>query len=306
MKKNNTYQYYILFGLIFFFITIYVIYNKILYNQNNNQNNNQNVNEFFNNLNNNLDSNQVNDFGFIITRHVNSEETNKYWITCLKNIRKFYNDTPVVIIDDNSNPTYLKNLDAPLDNCTIINSEYPRRGELLPYYYLYKKKLFKKAVVIHDSIFFIKHIDFSKYDNCKFLFHFTHEHDEDNEIIKLLKHLKGSDDIIKEYLNKDKWYMCFGVMSVISLNFITLINGKYDFFNLLNYIDTRQKRMALERIFGLLCTLENNELKTDPSIFGMISELSDNFNYYYKNYVEDEKNKKLENKFDIVKVWTGR
>ena len=30
--------------------------------------------------------------GFIITRHVNSEKTNNYWIECYKSIRQFYNN----------------------------------------------------------------------------------------------------------------------------------------------------------------------------------------------------------------------
>lgn len=32
----------------------------------------------------------MNDFGFIITRHVNSELTNRYWNQCVKLIRTFY------------------------------------------------------------------------------------------------------------------------------------------------------------------------------------------------------------------------
>ena len=79
------------------------------------------------------------DFGFIIIRHVNSELTDNYWITNIKHIRKYYKNK-IVIIDDNSDKTYLNNMDAPMDNVEVILSEFPKRGELLPYYYLYTKK----------------------------------------------------------------------------------------------------------------------------------------------------------------------
>ena len=195
--------------------------------------------------------NENNDYGFIITRHVNSEETNKYWNNCVKCIRKFYKNEKIVIIDDNSDSNFLKNLDTPLDNCIIVQSEFPKRGELLPYYYLHKNKYFKKAIVIHDSIFFIKYIDFNKFDSTKFLFHFTHQYNDDNVIIPLLKKLNDSDNLIQKY-NEKKWYMCFGVQSCITLDLLEKIENKYNFFVLLEHIDSREKRMALERIFGLL------------------------------------------------------
>ena len=47
-------------------------------------------------------------YGFIITRHVNSEQTNKYWNQCVKLIRTYYPLKKIVIIDDNSNPEFLK------------------------------------------------------------------------------------------------------------------------------------------------------------------------------------------------------
>ena len=37
-------------------------------------------------------------YGFIITRHVNSEKTNKYWNKCVKCIRTFYPLKKIIII----------------------------------------------------------------------------------------------------------------------------------------------------------------------------------------------------------------
>ena len=59
-------------------------------------------------------------FGFIITRHVNSELTNKYWNNCIKLLRFFYPLKQIVIIDDNSNPQFSK-AEHEYENITIIN-----------------------------------------------------------------------------------------------------------------------------------------------------------------------------------------
>ena len=85
-------------------------------------------------------------YGFIITRHVNSEKTNKYWNKCVRCIRKFYPLRKIIIIDDNSNYQYIT--EKQLYKTQIINSEYPGRGELLPYYYYLSNKLFDTAVII--------------------------------------------------------------------------------------------------------------------------------------------------------------
>jgi hypothetical protein len=59
-----------------------------------------------------------------------------------------------MIIDDNSKYSFITT--KLLYNTTIIQSEYTKCGELLPYYYLHNK-LFSTstAVIIHDSVFII-------------------------------------------------------------------------------------------------------------------------------------------------------
>ena len=80
-------------------------------------------------------------FGFIVTRHVNSELTNKYWNHCVKLLRTLYPLRKIVIIDDNSNYDFVKP-EFNYKNLQVIQSEYPGRGELLPYYYYIKNKFF--------------------------------------------------------------------------------------------------------------------------------------------------------------------
>ena len=75
------------------------------------------------------------DLGIIILRHVNNVCTNKYWINCYKCIRQYYPENKILIIDDNSNYEYISN--EVLYKTRIIKSEYPGRGELLPYFLLF-------------------------------------------------------------------------------------------------------------------------------------------------------------------------
>jgi len=103
----------------------------------------------------------MDDYGFIITRYVNSEKTNKYWNRSIQCIKKFYPDKKIVIIDDNSNQNYVK-ADFDYKNVEIIHSEYPCRGELLPYYYFFKQRFFRNAIILHDSVFFHRKINFNK------------------------------------------------------------------------------------------------------------------------------------------------
>jgi hypothetical protein len=101
-------------------------------------------------------------YGFIITRHVNSEITNKYWNLCVKYIKFFYPQKKIIVIDDNSNYDYVKNEnhDDLYKNVEIIKSEFPGKGELLPFYYYNKNKYFNNAIIIHDSVFIHTRINF--------------------------------------------------------------------------------------------------------------------------------------------------
>lgn len=101
-------------------------------------------------------------FGFIITRHVNNYNTNKYWNHNIKLIRTYYPNTTIIIIDDNSDQNFIKS-EFNYKNVIFINSEYPGRGELLPYIYYLKNKWFDKAIILHDSTFIHKTINFITY-----------------------------------------------------------------------------------------------------------------------------------------------
>ena len=242
-------------------------------------------------------------FGFIITRHVNSTKTNYYWIEAYTNIRKYYNNK-IIIIDDNSNYEYIKNYDIDLVNCEIIKSEFNGRGEILAYYYYHKYNFFKKAIILHDSVFINKYIDFDKYGDIKFLWNFTHDWDNIDTEISLLNKLSFNEELKKKYYDKNSWYGCFGAQSVITYSFLDKLSSKYNMFILLNDITTRPKRMDFERIFALLCMFENEDLYLSPSIFGIIHHYIQ-WGYTFEKYLIDKQNNKISN-YDIIKVWSGR
>ncbi len=245
-------------------------------------------------------------YGFIIVRHVNSEETNNYWIESYNCIRKYYKNK-ILIIDDNSNYKYItlpNNLK--IFNCDIIQTEYNQRGEILGYYYFYKNRPFEKAIIIHDAVFINKYIDFNNYGDIKFLWQFDQQFFYENLEDNLMNILSNNQEL-KEYYNKrDLIHGCFGVMSVINHSFITKLVDKYNMFKLLNVITNRDERMNFERIFALMCINEDQTLITDPSILGDIHKYVE-WGYSYKNYIEDKK--KSTNPYlnkDIIKIWTGR
>ena len=64
------------------------------------------------------------DFVFIMVRHINSEQTNNYWIECYNCIREFYPEIKIVIIDDNSDVKYINDFGMSFINVEFVQSEY--------------------------------------------------------------------------------------------------------------------------------------------------------------------------------------
>lgn len=234
--------------------------------------------------------------GFIVLRHVNSEKTNLYWIEAIKSIRKFYSN-PILIIDDNSNKEFLKS-DIVFKNVTTVNSEFIRRGEILPYYYFHKLKPFDRAIILHDSVFIQKYIDFDNMSDVHFLWHFYHYWDSPEQELAKIKQLKNYEQLLNTFLDKSKWLGCFGGMSCIRYDFLNKLVEKYDMFKLLDVIHNRGDRINFERIFGVLCYNETIQTSINGYIFerGIIE-------YSFDDYLSNTNNI-TDNK--MVKVWTGR
>jgi len=229
--------------------------------------------------------------GFIILRHVNDLRTNNYWNHCYNCIRKYYPEIQILIIDDNSNYDYISEQQS-LYKTHIIKSEYPGRGELLPYYYYLHNKLFDTAVIIHDSVFVNKYIDLNV-NKYKLLWEFEHEWDQIEDETNMIK-LFNDSELLEFYKNKDLWKGCFGGMSIITYDYLKYMNSKYDISKLLNCVLTRYNRISFERVIG--CLLQKN--KKRETLLGHID-------YYVKWGITFEEKDDYTH-LQLIKVWTGR
>jgi len=236
------------------------------------------------------------DIGFIVLRHVNSKETNLYWQESYDCIRKFYPESKIVIIDDNSDPNYVT--ERVLYKTDIIQSEFPGRGELLPYYYYARHNWFPTAVVLHDGVFINKHIDF-KVNKYKIIWEFNHYWDKPKNEIRLIKALKNHDDLLELHADKSAWKGCFGAMSVITHEFVKMLDDKYDLARLLPLITTRKNRQTFERVFA--CLLQANHKK--EVLMGFVLKTT-KWGYPFYKYIKEYDNEYM--KSPLIKVWTGR
>ena len=228
--------------------------------------------------------------GFIILRHVNSELTDKYWNHCYDCIRKYYPEHPIMIIDDNSNRNYIT--ERRLYKTTIINSEYPGRGELLPYYYYLHNKLFDSAVIIHDSVFINAPIDMTV-NKYKLIWEFEHHWDQIIDETTMIN-LFNDSQLLNFYENKGLWKGCFGGMSIITHDYLTYINNKYDIRKLLDCVLTRYNRCSFERVIA--CLLQANAKK--ETLLGNI--------HAYCRWGVTFNEKGRYSHLPLIKVWTGR
>lgn len=235
--------------------------------------------------------------GFIIIRHVNSKITDYFWKECYTCIRTYY-DNPIMIIDDSSNEYLNENII--LTNCTVIyDREHKGAGELLPYYYFHILKPFEKAVIIHDSVFIQSKIDFDT-ENITFLWSFGHQYDSSisHLIPDLCNNLLHPQEIIDLYNQPSLWKGCFGVMSVITWDFLELMNKKHNIIGLLSHIKNRANRCTLERVFAVIA-YNTAPIKNIP-IFGDIHSYI-KWGITFMEYVMNDYRQ-----YPIMKIWSDR
>lgn len=258
-------------------------------------------------------------FGFILIRHVNSVQTNCYWNHNVQCLQALYPTTPIVIIDDHSDPALVK-ADREYANVRVVQSEFKGRGELLPFYYLLKHKFFPNAVILHDSVFFRTRVYFEKLDGVQVLplWHFHADRENVNNTMRIVHQLAPStrhalihslgmnpSAMMGMSLEHNKWRGCFGVQCYISLSFLEHLERKYGITRLVRAVFTRADRCCLERIFGCMFCMESPALAKQKSLLGNIMVYERwRWGYTFDEYIEDQKNKKV--RMPVVKVWTGR
>jgi hypothetical protein len=247
--------------------------------------------------------------GFIILRHFKNEINSKYWEECYFSIRKFYPDNKIIIIDNNSDKQYL-NTSVNLQNCEVIESEYPECRLFTPYYYILTQDFdFETVVILHDGMIFTDYVDFSDVIDIKFLWHFSSKCCLTEHIPRFISEFTNSEHLLELY-NSFNWIGSLGATCVTKISFIKKLNEKYNIINLKDKVKCLDSATAIERIIGVLSYEESCTIKNDPSYFG---DCADNtrwiseklaWGYDYNNYILDKKNNSL--KTPLIKLFGNR
>lgn len=231
-------------------------------------------------------------YGFIILRHVNSKITNLYWQLSYKSIRYLYPYVKIIIIDDNSDKQFLSSIK--LKNAEIVQSEYPGRGELLPYIYYLRHRYFKMAVIIHDSVFLNKRLDIYSVKSYGPLLSFEHTANNDAEIKKKLAVLNRQDVI--DFYDSKRWRGAFGAMCIITHEALSSFNEHFCLEKFIPIITCREDRMDWERIFA--CLMYFIRKASNVNVYGDISK--------YCRFGLQFQDRHLTANLPFTKVWTGR
>jgi hypothetical protein len=193
----------------------------------------------------------------------------------------------------------------------IIQSEFPGSGEILPYYYMYHRKLGKKAIILQDSMFIQCKLEINDVKDYKFLWHFNSR----NSILEVGEKLRAvvmsietrSQTLyegIYDTLMEHKWHGCFGSCMIITLDFLNELQEKTRMLDLLGEIKVRSDRCMLERLIGIYTHYIINKDVKDVSLLGSIFQQSYNFGLTYDEYVCAYSI--LTKESAIIKVWNGR
>lgn len=256
---------------------------------------------------------------FIFPVHIREPENKEMWKEAVRCIRNLYNNQIIIIIDNcDTESLGINDNDYPTTNIKFVNlNEFKGAGEYLPFYYLYKYKPAKKAIILQDSIFiqkkFFNDNEIKEIKDVKFLWHFDIcKHENYPILLELLDNLENKESLIELYNNKDSWNGCFGLAIIITLEFLEFLNDKYDFIKLITFFNDINKnyykklRCAFERIFALLCF---NELKwnvNDITKYSFNGNIIDHNKYYSYNF-DNYKNKiGFENNPVVIKCWNHR
>jgi len=223
---------------------------------------------------------------FFINRKVKEIKDNIIWIECVKQIRNFYKDEMIYIIDDdNMNIVDLNDVsDFTNENIQIItinDEKLKGRGEFISFYYYLKLKPSPKAIFIQDSFFIMRKFDerMVKNQDICFLFGFIDKEEFAKSLVNNLIYDLNEGDKILKYKYKYNWVGCFGVSCLISFNYLLYLNERYNLLNLAVEIKSKLMREVFERVFGLLITYDKRSFD-NISFYG----LKGSYNYDLKLY----------------------
>jgi len=215
-------------------------------------------------------------FGFVIPTHLQTNEQSALLTSNVKSIRKLHPDAPIVLVNDRSPlslPEFAKDCMV-----SIVESKYQGSAEMSAYEYFLRNPFCERMVMLHDSMTLTSALPFESLKTADILFiweftnHRVHwatikEPESDyNTINNIITH----DDLIMHEVNhewdttpefrkwfkmhyhdKQKWTGCFGIMSVISFEFLVKLDQGVHIEKLAKATTDRRRRCAAESLFAL-------------------------------------------------------
>ena len=207
--------------------------------------------------------------GFVIGRHIADASHGDLCFRAYSSIRRFYPDSPVVIVDDSSPRPDLHAYDA---RTTVIQSARRGSGEFGLYHHFHVGGWFDRAVLMHDSMVINQRLVIPDVP-ITYLWHFPAEAALDSvvkDVKKFIGRLENKRAAKRKYTSRS-WLGMFGCASIVTWSCLDRVAARYDLFGLLRKVDTRPKRCAMERILGIVFDDELD--KHRPSLNGSIVDL---------------------------------
>jgi len=256
----------------------------------------------------------VPEFGFIMTRCVRTSTHNELWRENYRCLRRHFPTAPILIIDDYSDLTLVDQNFAMTDAAILYSDLPPGKGEILPYYYFYHRRPFRKAVMLNDGMLLQRREPLrsaiQETSDFKYLWHFDgFRENELEEQLYLISALKPEVQGRLRDLRVDlrNWTGCFSSASIMTWDFLDRIHRSYGLLNMVPVIQTRAHRMGLERLMGLI-TADAVGLglrsKEALSVFGSILGHRKTGSYNWQNYVQDKAGGSIAE--PMIKIWNGR
>jgi len=220
-------------------------------------------------------------FCILLLRHVIEPHFDNLWIETYKSIRKFYPDTHIKIIDNNSTCASL----YPVVNCEIIKATYPESRLYSPFYEFLHMEGYSKAIILHDGFIFNTYVDFNTITPVKFFWHFEISDHVKHELeIQQLNTLDNNVELLTLY-NSKTWLGCLGCLTVIDKEFINQLESRYKISRLATVICDQEGQIAFERILAVLCFQAYPAIKEAPSIEVSISNML--WGWRYNDYINN-------------------
>lgn len=248
--------------------------------------------------------------GFVMLRCVRKPAFAAYYKHSYACIRKYYPDIPLLIVDDHSLPSLIDaKFDLAMEYTTIVHSEFPPGcGEALFYYYYLHHHEFDMAILLHDSVFVNRPLNFlGNVKNFKILWTIRKKIGEQP---RDQKRIIGSLDKPARLLHfhdhqRKHWDAAFGGMCVVTHNYLQSIHQEIDIEKLVRSVSTRYHRMSFERVIGcILCFYcqDKAKHKDDHVCLGIIGK----YCKWKTKFGSPQMETYVTSPMPLIKVWSGR